>query len=123
MSEPIKADVIIVGAGLVGASLALALKNARVSVVVIEAKPPASVPADNSWDNRVYAINPGSEHFLRELGVWQKLDATRCAPIEAMVKRKLILLRKTRTKLRSVTLLKIGNYKMCCGKCCNNNLT
>jgi ubiquinone biosynthesis UbiH/UbiF/VisC/COQ6 family hydroxylase len=32
----------------------------------------------------VYAVNPGSEHFLRELGVWQKLDETRCAPIEAM---------------------------------------
>jgi 2-polyprenylphenol 6-hydroxylase len=84
MSETIKADVIIVGAGLVGASLALALKDARVSVVLIEAKPPAPIPQDESWDNRVYAINPGSEHFLRELGVWQKLDANRCAPIEAM---------------------------------------
>ncbi|MGB8337632.1 MAG: FAD-dependent monooxygenase, partial [Burkholderiales bacterium] len=31
-----------------------------------------------------YAINPGSENFLRELGVWQMLDAHRCAPIEAM---------------------------------------
>jgi ubiquinone biosynthesis UbiH/UbiF/VisC/COQ6 family hydroxylase len=80
----IKADVVIVGAGLVGASLALALKDARVSVVLIEAKPPAPVPQDGSWDNRVFAINPGSEHFLRELGVWQMLDATRCAPIEAM---------------------------------------
>ena len=84
MSEPIKADVIIVGAGLVGASLALALKEARVSVVLIEAKPPAPVPQDDSWDNRVYAINPGSEHFLREFGVWQMLDESRCAPIEAM---------------------------------------
>jgi 2-polyprenylphenol 6-hydroxylase len=84
MTELIKADVIIVGAGLVGASLALALKDARVSVVVIEAKPPASIPADASWDNRVYAINPGSEKFLRDLGVWQMLEATRCAPIEAM---------------------------------------
>ncbi|MGB9149309.1 MAG: FAD-dependent oxidoreductase, partial [Burkholderiales bacterium] len=84
MSEPIKADVIIVGAGFVGASLALALKDARVSLVLIEAKPPAPAPADNSWDNRVYAINPGSEHFLRELGVWQMLDESRCALIEAM---------------------------------------
>ncbi len=84
MSEPIKADVIIVGAGLVGASLALALKDARVSVALIEAKPPAPIPQDNSWDNRVYAINPGSEKFLRELNVWHMLDAARCAPIEAM---------------------------------------
>jgi 2-polyprenylphenol 6-hydroxylase len=83
-AEIINADVVIVGAGLVGASLALALKAARLSVVLIEAKPPAPVPTDNSWDNRVYAINPGSEHFLRELGVWHMLDATRCAPIEAM---------------------------------------
>ncbi|MEY4730660.1 MAG: hypothetical protein RL020_1818 [Pseudomonadota bacterium] len=84
MSELIKTDVIIVGAGLVGASLALALKEARVSVVLIETKPPAPAPQDDSWDNRVYAINPGSEHFLRELGVWQMLDESRCAPIEAM---------------------------------------
>ncbi len=84
MSDIIKADVVIVGAGLVGASLALALKDARLSVVLIEAKPPASVAQDESWDNRVYAINPGSEKFLRELSVWQRLDATRCAPIEAM---------------------------------------
>lgn len=84
MNEPIKADVVIIGAGLVGASLALGLKDARLSVVLIEAKPPAAVPDDNSWDSRVYAISPGSEKFLRDLGVWERLDLNRCAALDAM---------------------------------------
>ncbi|MGB9149348.1 MAG: FAD-dependent monooxygenase, partial [Burkholderiales bacterium] len=84
MNEPIKADVVIVGAGLVGASLALGLKDARLSVVLIEAKLPPAVQEDDSWDSRVYAISPGSEKFLRDLGVWEQLDSNRCAPLDAM---------------------------------------
>ncbi len=77
-------DVIIVGAGLVGVSLALALKDVNVSVALIESKPPAKIPDDASWDNRVYAINPGSQNFLQQLGVWPLLDVNRCASINSM---------------------------------------
>jgi 2-polyprenylphenol 6-hydroxylase len=80
----INTNVIIIGGGLVGASLALALARTDISVVLIEAKSPAPIPADDSWDNRVYAINAGATLFLQQLDVWPLLDQQRIAPIEAM---------------------------------------
>ncbi len=77
-------DVIIVGGGLVGASLALALKPAGLSVAVIEPRPPQSVPDDGSWDSRVYAISPGSAAFLERCGAWQGVPQDRVTRVEAM---------------------------------------
>jgi 2-octaprenylphenol hydroxylase len=75
-------DVIIVGAGLVGASLALALGQAGLSVALVESAPAA--PANEDWDSRVYAISPASSAFLDSLGVWEALDAERAQPIVRM---------------------------------------
>jgi len=77
-------DVIIVGGGLVGASLALALKPAGLSVAVIEPRPPQPVPDDGSWDSRVYAISPGSAAFLESCGAWQGVPQDRVTRVEAM---------------------------------------
>lgn len=77
-------DVIVVGGGLVGASLALALKPAGLSVAVIEPHPPQSVPDDGSWDSRVYAISPGSAAFLEHCGAWQGVPQDRVTRVEAM---------------------------------------
>ena len=77
-------DVAIVGAGLVGSSLALALRGTGLSIALIEARPPAALPQDASWDNRVYAISPGSVSFLEGLGAWAEVPTERIARIEAM---------------------------------------
>ncbi|MBT9613831.1 MAG: UbiH/UbiF family hydroxylase [Burkholderiales bacterium] len=77
-------DVAIVGAGLVGSSLALALRGTGLSVALIEARPPPALPHDASWDNRIYAISPGSANFLEGLGTWGELPAERIERIEAM---------------------------------------
>ena len=77
-------DVIIVGGGLVGASLALALKPAGLSVAVIEQRPPQPVPDDGSWDSRVYAISPGSAAFLESCGAWQGVPQDRVTRVESM---------------------------------------
>ncbi len=79
-------DVAIVGAGLVGLSLAAALARTGLSVAIVDRNPiVAAGPApDSAWDPRVYAVSPGSAEFLRGLGVWQRLPAERIAPIEAM---------------------------------------
>ncbi|HUW50716.1 MAG TPA: UbiH/UbiF family hydroxylase [Sulfuricella sp.] len=75
-------DVIIVGAGLVGASFALAMKNSGLKLALVEsAEPPAPSP---EWTGRVYAISPGSVGFLKEIGAWQKFDAARIAPVAGM---------------------------------------
>ncbi|MDP1682537.1 MAG: FAD-dependent monooxygenase, partial [Burkholderiales bacterium] len=77
-------DVAIVGAGLVGSGLALALRGTGLSIALIEARPPQALPHDASWDKRIYAISPGSAGFLKGLGAWGELPSERIARIEAM---------------------------------------
>jgi ubiquinone biosynthesis UbiH/UbiF/VisC/COQ6 family hydroxylase len=77
-------DLVIVGAGLVGTSLALALKGSGLRIALVEPRPPAPVPADGSWDVRVYAISPGSARFLEAAGAWSRLDPGRVAPVREM---------------------------------------
>lgn len=75
-------DLIIVGGGLVGGSLALALASSGLELALIEAHAPRTEDAE--WDSRIYAISPGSVEFLEHCGVWGKLDRTRIAPVSAM---------------------------------------
>lgn len=77
-------DVAIVGAGLVGSSLALALRGTGLSIALIEARQVQALPHDASWDNRIYAISPGSASFLEGLGAWGELPSERIERIEAM---------------------------------------
>ena len=60
-------DVIIVGGGLAGLSLARALRDTRLSVALVENRPPVR-PA--GWDARVYALTPANAAFLADLGAW-----------------------------------------------------
>jgi 2-octaprenyl-6-methoxyphenol hydroxylase len=75
-------QVVIVGAGLVGAAVALALGRQGVRVALIERQPP-SVP-DDTWDTRIYAISPASQRFLEGLGAWRRMDAARIQPVFRM---------------------------------------
>jgi 2-octaprenylphenol hydroxylase len=80
-------DVAILGAGLVGMALAAALARQGLGVALLERSALAAFdgPADaEDWDQRVYAISPGSAEYLRGLGVWQRLAADRMAAIEVM---------------------------------------
>lgn len=76
-------DVIIAGAGLVGASFALALKNSGLRLALVEARAPAW-DQEASWDNRIYALSPGTATFLEGCGIWQRLDPARITPITEM---------------------------------------
>lgn len=65
-------DVLIVGAGPVGAVCALALQQQGVSARVLEAR-----PADARADTRILALSHGSRLILDRLDVWPSLgDAT-----------------------------------------------
>jgi 2-octaprenylphenol hydroxylase len=85
-----KFDIIIIGGGLVGASLAAALKHSGLSLALVESQP-ASVLVEHQaadskaeWDSRVYAISPGSRTFLEQCGAWSLLNAARIASVESM---------------------------------------
>ncbi|NND35786.1 MAG: 2-octaprenyl-6-methoxyphenyl hydroxylase [Gammaproteobacteria bacterium] len=66
-------DVIIVGGGLVGASMACALDGAAVSVAVIERFAPEA-PAQPSFDERTIALTWSSRQIFGGLGVWDGIQ-------------------------------------------------
>jgi ubiquinone biosynthesis UbiH/UbiF/VisC/COQ6 family hydroxylase len=77
-------DVVIVGGGLVGASFALALRDADLMVALVEPQPPRPTAASVDWDSRVYALSPGNVDWLLALGVWSQLPADRLTSVESM---------------------------------------
>lgn len=79
-----KFDIVVVGGGLVGLCLAVALKESDFKIALIEPHAPTSIPQDLSWDSRVYAISPGSADFLAQLGVWQLIANERITPVYDM---------------------------------------
>ncbi len=77
-------DVIIVGGGLAGLSLAVALRRSRLSVAVIEGRAPQR---PEGWDARIYAVSPTNARFLDSIGIWTHLDTTRIEPVRKMAVR------------------------------------
>ena len=76
-------DVVVVGGGPVGASLALALDDAGLRLALVEAHPPQS-RGMRGWDSRIYAISPGAAEFLARCGAWGNLAAERVCAVEDM---------------------------------------
>ena len=76
-------DVAIVGGGPVGGSLARALAPTGLSVALVEPRAPRPLPGAG-FDQRVYALNGHSRHFLERCGVWHGLSPERVAPVLEM---------------------------------------
>jgi ubiquinone biosynthesis UbiH/UbiF/VisC/COQ6 family hydroxylase len=79
-------DIVVAGAGMVGSCAAFAFASRGMRVALVEATPaPDSSPRSPAeYDLRVSAISPCSRRFLRELGIWQRLDAERICYYEQM---------------------------------------
>lgn len=86
MMRAMNYDLVIVGGGLVGASLAAALRDSGLSIALIEGRPfaPHVAQSADDWDSRIYAISPGCRRFLESSGAWQRMDAERIAAVEEM---------------------------------------
>ncbi len=83
MTQKINTDIVVVGAGLVGLSAAIAFAQQGKSVVLVDAKKPL-IKLKKAWDERVYALTPETESWLKSIGVWAHVDASRVNPINAM---------------------------------------
>ena len=74
-------DIVIVGGGLAGLSLACALRATPRRNALVEQRPPRR---PEGWDARVYAISQANAAFLSDIGAWKHLDGERIARIAAM---------------------------------------
>jgi 2-octaprenyl-6-methoxyphenol hydroxylase len=63
-------DVLIVGGGLAGATLALMLGQKGIRTAVIE-RFPLSLQRQRSFDHRTTALAAGTIRILRSIGVWE----------------------------------------------------
>src|SRR5690606_14645830 len=68
-------DIVIVGGGLVGASLACALEGGGWRVAQVEATPRSATTAPPSFDERNLALARASVNALQALGVWRHLPS------------------------------------------------
>lgn len=75
-------DLIVVGGGPVGVSLARALRGLRVALVG-QSLPEQRLEHER-YDARVYALSPGNVAFLQAIGCWARLPQERLAPVHAM---------------------------------------
>jgi len=75
-------DVVIVGGGAVGASLALQLERLEYRTALVELHPPAFASTD---PERVIALNYGSRCHLEQLGLWGDISANGVGNIRHIV--------------------------------------
>ncbi|MDR3478958.1 MAG: FAD-dependent monooxygenase [Gammaproteobacteria bacterium] len=69
-------DIIIIGGGMVGGSLACALQETTLRIALVDA-----APLNTRHDSRLIALNYGSYCLLDNLGIWQALSS-HAAPIQ-----------------------------------------
>ena len=80
--DALRCDVLIVGGGLAGSTLAHALAQASIRTVLLEERDPGCL-AQPSFDDRVTALANGSQRILQGLGIWPELAAS-AEPIESI---------------------------------------
>lgn len=66
-------DLIIIGGGLAGASLACALKHSSLKIAVVEAYP-VNTDSQPSYDDRTVALSYGSRCIFDSMGLWSSLE-------------------------------------------------
>jgi len=81
MTDANQFDIAIIGGGMVGASLACALRDSGLRIAVIETVP-LSAATQPSFDDRTIALAHGGRRIFETMGVWEAIDQLGVAPIE-----------------------------------------
>lgn len=81
-----QADLIIVGAGMVGSTLALTLEGSGLDILVLDASPleAADVDPQGGFEPRVSALSAASQRIFERLGAWPGMSARRVSPYTDM---------------------------------------
>lgn len=77
-------DIVIVGGGMVGATVACSLGGSDLKVAVVEKMLPEEFVAGQSHDLRVSALSTASKNILETIGVWQGVLNRRFCPFRRM---------------------------------------
>ncbi len=81
-------DLVIIGGGMVGTSLACALQGSGLKIALVESQmplAPSSFPENaQDVDMRVSALNRASEGFLKSTGAWSRINEARLSPYDKM---------------------------------------
>jgi 2-octaprenylphenol hydroxylase len=86
----LRSDVCVIGNGAIGKAAALGFAQSGMSVTLLAPSSGARAPSLQDpvqWDIRVYALNRVARALLSSLKVWDALDASRIAPVDAMLVR------------------------------------
>jgi 2-octaprenylphenol hydroxylase len=81
-----RADLLIVGAGMVGSALALALQHSGLEILLLDGSPLSVKPFDeqSAFEPRVSALSMASQRILERLGAWQGIEERRLSPYSDM---------------------------------------
>jgi 2-polyprenylphenol 6-hydroxylase len=77
-------DVVIVGAGMVGLSLALSLAQKGFNICIVDQKALPLKGGEGDYDLRVSAITPATANFFKTLGCWEDILQKRVGTFERM---------------------------------------
>ena len=85
-SETTSFDIVIIGGGMVGASLALSLANSALNIAVIDQQSlsPELVDADSDYSPRVSALTAASTDLFQRLNAWDLMKQQRVCSYDSM---------------------------------------
>lgn len=81
-----RADLLIVGAGMVGSALALALKDSGLKILLLDGGSLSVKPfaGEAPFEPRVSALSAASQRILQRLGAWDGITRRRASPYSHM---------------------------------------
>ncbi len=81
-----RADLLIVGAGMVGSALALALQHSGLEILLLDGSALSIKPFDEqaAFEPRVSALSMASQRILERVGAWQGIAQRRVSPYSDM---------------------------------------
>ena len=77
-------DLIIAGGGMVGSTLACALRDADLKIALLESAPLERIRPGEETDLRVSAVNRASQRIFAAVGAWSGMTAWRVSPFRDM---------------------------------------
>src|SRR3546814_638439 len=79
-------DLIILGGGIVGLTLAACLQNSQLQIAIIDNHATENAKNESSNEKnyalRVSAINRSSENVFQQAGIWQQITSMRVSPFK-----------------------------------------